>query len=71
MESCSCEWNGRGGTDLRGDWLIVLLFPLSASGEGLGGEVCGELTPPLTPPRLRGGEEVKRLGLALFLLEFS
>jgi hypothetical protein len=34
-------------------------LPLSASGEGDGGRGCSRETPPLTPPRLRGGEYVR------------
>ena len=33
-----------------------MVLPLSARGEGRGGEVVSGLTPPLTPPRLRGGK---------------
>jgi hypothetical protein len=40
---------------LHKESLNIPFLPLSASGEGDGGRGCLRETPPLTPPRLRGG----------------
>jgi len=37
-------------------YFMVFVFPLSASGEVVGGEVSDVRHPTPTPPRLRGGE---------------
>jgi TonB family protein len=42
--------------------MLTFPSPLSASGEGLGERSTRGVTPPLTPPRLRGGESVRAGG---------
>ena len=41
------------------------LLPLSARGEGVGGEAGRAFNPPLTPPRTRRGKKATRRNLRM------